>query len=284
MVFTREPKISVIVVTASRALNRNVRKWCLTKCLASMHREPGYPFELILVSNASHGDHLSTCRSLTNRYWTITHYVENRLNEYYGGGARIGAELADGDILVFAADDIFVSPNWLKLLAKPLVAWDTECVSCLQPGPNVRSKLTGTLRLDGARYQRRTRAGAYLWGMNRGTYEKVGPWPRKHFADTEMANRIRRQRIPFICPVDHGYVSHLNLNFLRPWDYSKEKGRRADMDKWEELDTKWNEPPFVHERELSLDGAPPLRNPEGEGPGCYSKEYLARHQEWIALE
>lgn len=219
-------KVSIIIASGSTEQNAHVRINCLWRCVNSMHDDPGEPFELIIIDNAGVQDHRDAIRQIFDTYPTVTHVVANRVNEFMGGAFRQGAMISDGEILVFAADDTLLRPGWLTALIKPLEVFpDRKYVAALQSGPNTRTRFLGKIMVEGVPYCLRARAGCYIWGLRRKDYELVAPWRRFHFADTRMANRIRRMGFVWTMPSQpkEEFLSHTNLNYLRPWEYRRDR-------------------------------------------------------------
>lgn len=271
--------ISVIVTTGSTRLNSHVRANCLWRCVNSMHVDPGMCFELILVDNADgDGVHREAIDEIWRTYNTTTHLVRNRQNEFHGGGVRQGIFLSDGDIIVQSADDLEYSPGWLAALVRPLMLRpDENWIGALAKGHNVSSKLISEpLAIGPDEYVIRDRAAAYCYAFHRRTVEECGTWRRAHMADTRWANIARARGYEWILPTAT-YARETNLNYLRPWDYRRDRRQWAAEEKASYLFDLWRGAPNAlaakppHKPKIRY----PLKNPVGEGPGCYSDDYLA---------
>ncbi len=102
------PLVSVIIV------NYNGQKM-LRKCLASLLRTIYYPFEIIVVDNASRDGSVSLVQDLRPIDARIR-IVQNKKNLGFALGNNIGASYANGKYLVFLNNDTEVQPSWLREL------------------------------------------------------------------------------------------------------------------------------------------------------------------------
>ncbi len=101
-------KISVIL------LSYNSRR-DLTECIPSVLKQ-GWPnVEIIVVDNASSD---GTPAFIRSTYPGIK-LIETGSNCGYAGGNNIGANYADGDIVIVANPDTLMNPRWLLELVKP---------------------------------------------------------------------------------------------------------------------------------------------------------------------
>ena len=233
-------KVSIIIPSGSTEQNAHVRINCLWRCMNSLHNNPGIPFEIILIDNAQTENHHQAIQKIFRTYPSVTHLIVNRVNEMMGGAFKQGCEIADGKFFVFMADDCLLSPGWLSALLLPLERFpDSLYVGALEVGPNVRSKLEGKIYVDDISYTIRTRAGCYVWALRAEHYNHVIPWQRKHFADTRMANRLRGKGFSFIFPTKKGYLAYSNLNYLRPWEYQRDKANSVMDFKKEHMGRSW---------------------------------------------
>ncbi len=277
-------KVSLVCVTGSRELNSRLRAELLWRMVNSAHFEPGYPFELILVDNSQGGAHRQAIRDIFDTYNTVTHIIQNKINEFHGGGVRQGMAVADGDILVQVTDDLEWKPGWLADLIAPLLdqgppnpidarknGW---LIAAPIKGHNVSSRLVWEMVVGGRQYKVRTNAAAYCWAFWRATWEQMGPWKRAHFADTRWSVRARRMGYRFVLPTWE-IAKETNLNYLRPWDYKNERGRYAQALKHAHLDTIWAGSVLAGGRTPERPTTKhPLKNPTGIGPGVYPVEWL----------
>jgi len=285
-------RVSVIITSGSTALNAHVRINCLWKCVNAMHKNPGHSFELILVDNSSTESHRRAIQEIAETYKTVTHVVQNRLNEFAGGGYRQGVKLADGDIIVTAADDVLPAEYWLSVLIAPIVEFPMrKYIGALQKGSSVKARRRGTINVAQTggtdlpiEYYEMSRAGAYLWAAPRQAYDKTHHWGRAHFADTRLCQAWMSDGWLFTIPATGDWLRHTNLNYLRPWDYTKEKRQNAYLNKWEYLDEVWGSG-TVSTREAWVPKVDyPLKNPVRIGPGSYSEEFLAKAEELKRLD
>lgn len=273
-------RVSLVCVTGSTELNSRLRAELLWRMVNSAHLNPGHPFELILVDNSQGGAHRKAIRDIFDSYRSVTHIVQNRINEFHGGGVRQGLQLADGDMLVQITDDLELKPGWLSALIHPLLIYPEEkFVGGLVKGHNVRAPVIRRFDLEGIKYVVRPKCAAYCWAYSRKTYKEMGDWRRAHFADTRFSKRLQRAGYVFTLPEER-YADETNLNYLRPWDYKNERGIHAQQLKHQHLDHVWPtgvcasllHPPVVPTTEH------PLKNPEGIGPGAYPEDWLAEQE------
>jgi len=242
-----------------------------------MHNKPGRAFELIIVDNECGNIHRAAINDICSTYQTVTHVIRNRLNEYHGGGVRQGVLLSDFDIIVQSADDLEYSPGWLDALVRPIETFgDERLIGAILKGHNVKSSIRGELQCGGENYVLRNRAAAYCYAFKRETIGTCGHWRRSHLADTRWVNIANEKGFLFVLP-EKKYAHETNLNFLRPWDYKKERRKWAFDEKKRHILDAWSKEfkplrsPYIPEKRY------PLKNPDGEGPGSYSEEYLKEH-------
>ncbi|MBN1261360.1 MAG: glycosyltransferase family 2 protein [Anaerolineae bacterium] len=88
----------------------------LTPCLASVLQTVGPQDEVILVDNASSDGSTETVAAA----FPDVRIVRNRENLGFAGAGNVGAEAAQGRILVFLNPDTHVTPGWLDALITPL--------------------------------------------------------------------------------------------------------------------------------------------------------------------
>jgi len=281
-------RVSLVCTTGSTELNSRLRAELLWRMVNSAHIEPGHPFELILVDNSQGGAHREAIRDIFDTYNSVTHIVQNKINEFHGGGVRQGMAVADGDILVQVTDDLEWKPGWLADLIAPLldqgrpISIDSTkrgwLIAAPIKGHNVNSHFIRGMNVSSRQYQVRTNAAAYCWAFWRETWNFLGPWKRAHFADTRWSVRARRAGYKFVLPTWE-IAKETNLNYLRPWDYKNERGRYAQSLKYAHIDTTWSGSVLAWGRIPERPTVKhPLRNPKDIGPGAYPAEWL-RDQE-----
>jgi radical SAM superfamily enzyme YgiQ (UPF0313 family)/glycosyltransferase involved in cell wall biosynthesis/predicted O-methyltransferase YrrM len=100
-------QLSVIIPTLNRSRY-------LQKLLGSLSVQtfPGHLFEVIVVDNGSTDDTAEVCRSFRNRLPKLRHILDPRPGLHVGRHA--GYFASQGEILVFADDDIEACPSWLE--------------------------------------------------------------------------------------------------------------------------------------------------------------------------
>ncbi len=101
-------KISVILLSYNSSHD-------LKECIPSVLKQNWPNVEIIVVDNASTDGTPSFIRST---YPEIT-LIETGSNCGYAGGNNIGANYADGDIVIVANPDTLMNPRWLLELIKP---------------------------------------------------------------------------------------------------------------------------------------------------------------------
>jgi len=105
-------KISVIIPTLNRA---STLKTTLVSILIQSFLEDEY--EIIVVDNGSTDNTKQTVKKLNQSY-------NNRIKYFYDErpglhvGRHLGAKYAQGEILLYADDDIIASPDWVKEIYK----------------------------------------------------------------------------------------------------------------------------------------------------------------------
>lgn len=271
--------ISCICVTGSTRINSHVRADLLWRMVNSMHEDPGRAFELILVDNChGPGPHRDAINDIFETWNTVTHVVRNRQNAFHGGGVNQGVAMADGDILVQITDDLEWSPKWLSDLLAPLtfLGESNRIIAAPMKGHNASGRFLERLKVGDRIYEARSNAAAYCWAFWRSAWDEVGPWRRAHFADTRWSKLAQSKGYRFVIPTWR-IARETNLNFLRPWNYSAERGLNALARKRDHVDKIFWEGKFAAKDPHRPSKQWPLRNPIGIGPGCYPDEFLEEH-------
>lgn len=103
-----EPLISVVIVAYDSG-------GALLRCLATVDREDEGVHEVIVVDNGGGGEEIEIA-SLSSRVRVVS--VGRNLG--FAAGCNLGAEHAEGDVLVFLNPDTVVAPGALRQLARTL--------------------------------------------------------------------------------------------------------------------------------------------------------------------
>ena len=102
-------------------------KWELTrKCLKSIaETTDSSRVEVIVVDNASSDTTERGCPFLGKQLFGDSfRYVRNKENRNFAGACNQGAELAEGEFLIFLNNDTEVQPNWYQPLLDDFVHYD----------------------------------------------------------------------------------------------------------------------------------------------------------------
>lgn len=90
----------------------------LPTCLDALRRQTYYPFETIVVDNASTDD----SRALLRRAYAEVRVVALARNHGFAGGVNAGIRAARGEIIALLNNDTEVDPHWLAALVRALMA------------------------------------------------------------------------------------------------------------------------------------------------------------------
>jgi GT2 family glycosyltransferase/glycosyltransferase involved in cell wall biosynthesis len=255
-----ENKTSIIILTYNN--------WPDTKlCLDSIFTKTSEPdFEVILVDNASQDG----TPGFLQEYATAHPNMKLIINPRNAGFSRAnnqGAELAEGEYLVFLNNDTVVTPKWLSGLIKYL---DDPSVGMVGPVTNSASNESRILvnydSLDGldAFAEQYTSAHAgqafdikvlafFCVAMRRAVFEEIGPLDERFglgfFEDDDYAARLRKHGYRLLCAEDvfvhhSGGKSFLKLETSYYWQLFRENRRKFEA-KWE---VKWQ--PHLHRNDL----------------------------------
>jgi GT2 family glycosyltransferase len=107
------PKISIIIV------NLNGKKW-LDKCIPSVINSNYFKgkMEIILVDNGSTDGSIDFVRCVLKNKKIKLKIIENNENKGWSPANNQGAEIAEGNILLFLSNDMEVDKNWIKEITK----------------------------------------------------------------------------------------------------------------------------------------------------------------------
>lgn len=113
-----QPFCSVLV------LNYNGKQH-LQCCLSSLEKQTYRNFETILVDNTSQDDSIDFVRE----NFPYVKIVKNSVNSGTAGGFNFGAKFAQGEYMLFVANDVEVEPNLLEELIKTITT-DSSVAIC----------------------------------------------------------------------------------------------------------------------------------------------------------
>ena len=105
------PLVSIIIV------NYNGKKF-LSDCLISIFRQTYFPFEVIMVDNASHDDSIEYVRQNFPEVKVFTQSA----NRGFAGGTNAGIGQAKGEFILTLNNDTIVTLDFIDELAKPMVS------------------------------------------------------------------------------------------------------------------------------------------------------------------
>ncbi len=224
---TSDPRVSVVVVTYN-----NLE---LTKaCLASIDAHSYYGnLEVIVVDNASSDG--------TREYlaeWVSgasdRKIIANEQNKGFAAANNQGLATATGDYLVLLNNDTFVTPGWIRTLARHLER--NRTIGLIGPVTNnigneakidisygnmdemLTESAKYTRRHIGQLYPLRT-AAFFCVMMPRAVYESVGgldeSFGRGFFEDDDYCRRIEQVGLRIVCAEDVFVHHHLSASFSK---------------------------------------------------------------------
>jgi GT2 family glycosyltransferase/2-polyprenyl-3-methyl-5-hydroxy-6-metoxy-1,4-benzoquinol methylase/glycosyltransferase involved in cell wall biosynthesis len=104
----KNPKVSIIILNYNNAL-------FTLHCLKNIWKyTQGYYYEIIVVDNGSQLKDFETLSFFKGK----CKLLRLEVNRYFGEGNNLGAELANGEFIVFMNNDVTVTKNWLPPLMK----------------------------------------------------------------------------------------------------------------------------------------------------------------------
>jgi len=177
-----KPSASIIILTYN---NLEYTRQCVDSVLA--HTDEA-SYEMILVDNASTDGTRKYLRELAETYPNMRIQLNDR-NEGFARGNNLGADLAQGEVIIFLNNDTIVTHGWLHRLLKRL---DDPQVGMVGPvtnssGNETRIQVDYTEIADMPEFARKVskeRSGktfeismlAFLCvALRRSVYEAVGP-------------------------------------------------------------------------------------------------------------
>lgn len=204
-------------------------------CLYSMHETTGQRIdEVIIVDDGSPIEALDELRDL------YTMYCQHELNSGYASAVNTGLEVAQGEVIIVANNDlVFIQPDWLEQLLKPI--YDDEADISL-----IAQTDTDGWSVD-ARYTHTAKFGA-LWAMTREAYEKLGNLDERfgkgYFDDLDYWHRAQDAGLSII--KNHaGLVEHIGKQTFKTID-PKDMLFGKNMFKYKE---KWGDAAYLIETE-----------------------------------
>jgi GT2 family glycosyltransferase len=105
------PLISVIIV------NYNGKKF-LSDCLSSLLCQSYFPFEVIMIDNASNDGSVE----YTNKNFPQVNVIVQSSNRGFAGGTNAGIRVAKGEFILTLNNDTIVDPQMLKEIVRPMLA------------------------------------------------------------------------------------------------------------------------------------------------------------------
>jgi len=245
----RAPEASVVVVTRD---NLPFLRLCLESVLAYTEA----PIEVVVVDNAS-GDGTAPYLALLRERNPCVRVVSNGENRSFAAACNQGAELATGDVLVFANDDVAVTPAWLDRLrthlADPAVGMAGPVTNRTGNEAQVDSDYRTwgeLLRFAEARAERHAGEAfdvptltMFCVAMRRALYERVGPLDERFetglLEDDDYSRRVRAAGFRLLC-ADDAFVHHFGEASFGKLVASGEYGRvlAANRARYEK---KWGE-------------------------------------------
>ena len=105
------PLISVIVV------NYNGKKF-LSDCLNSIFHQTYFPFEVIMIDNASHD---GSVEYVQQNFPGVKMFTQST-NRGFAGGTNEGIRQAEGEFILTLNNDAIITPDFIDELARPMVS------------------------------------------------------------------------------------------------------------------------------------------------------------------
>lgn len=235
-------RVTVTLVTAGHESNEDVRVPLLVEAVECMAKDPGTPYELIIVVNRTTPKHASAVRKLEAEHEEIQHVVWNKHNLAMTGGWRVGMAMAEGDYLVNMTDDVWLGPGWLDELLTPFRHLNMDAyradsnivkrqrdrgfLTALSTGFAV-GKLIGEIEIDGRSFRFVTRADPHCYCWRRRDYIEIGPWLSKQDEDSSMASRLESSGFCWIMPVKQRTDAFFRVMSVgregESWDFSEKR-------------------------------------------------------------
>lgn len=258
------PAVSVILSTHNRAAY-------LPDVLQSLAAQAcRVPFEVILIDNASTDRTREILTEWCGRHagWRVAH--EARLGLSCGKNAGVG--LARAPLLLFADDDMLLSPGWIQSYLDLFGRRDEGRMLAGGPYVPIPHDLGGwpdwfeegamaDLALLQYDRERVLEPSEYVWGGNmaipRRFFDELGPWDesvgrrgeeRGTFEDTEFQDRLRRAGgHVWYCPA--AVVRHrMPRDVITPREIASSAFTRGRNDFWKETIPVWHEQARVPRR------------------------------------
>jgi glycosyltransferase involved in cell wall biosynthesis len=177
----RDPAVGVVIPA------HNEERW-IGECLDSLRAQTLQGFDLVVVDDSSSDRTGEIARARGARVLRVE-------NAGDGGARDAGAEVAEGDVLVFLdADEIF-DPDFLERLVAPFS--DPKVRATFPGGVRYRNAgeglAPGWLRIRGIRDRRPPRFSTPHWfakAVRRQDFERVGGYPREGYGSDETFGRL----------------------------------------------------------------------------------------------
>ena len=216
-------------------------KWNFTKsCLKDLNLL-SEDHEIIIIDNASSDETNKEMPKLieelkaSNSKGPTVRYVKNDVNTFHSKACNQGAQLAQGQYILFLNNDIRVRTNhsaWTKQLIE---ACDSTG-GLVGPTMGLLDKNLNFVKEANEQLEGNSYLGGWLIAARKDVWEKVGYWNEEfpfYFNDTDLSFRARKQQIPItvvaLADVAHfGKVSAAQINIPKLY----QEGRNVFLKKW----------------------------------------------------
>ena len=204
------PLVSIVVLSFN---NGALTLDCLRHIWA--HTE-GARYEVVVVENGSHPSEALPLQPYRGQF----RYVPLTVNRFFGEGNNIGAEAAQGEILVFLNNDAMVCEGWLEPLVAAVSRPEVGAAGARLLFSDGRVQETGALlRRDGSALQLEKGVAldqvpasgeasvdycsAACLALRTDLFRRVGGfdlcWEPAYYEDTDLCFKIRAQGLAVVC-------------------------------------------------------------------------------------
>jgi glycosyltransferase involved in cell wall biosynthesis len=186
-----------------------------------------YPFELIVIDNGNSEADTQFFLDLV-KAGKINTYVRNANNMHFGYARSQGLELAQGDYICIADNDIlYKDPEWLSkcikvLEYKPKNKWYATPVDYPMPGDKMDIRYrTGSFNFNGETYTLNMRAGSNCMVVRRRDFKVIGKFVPHIISGSKWATEAVKKGylavvLPSGCVEDMGIRRGYNLSQVVP--------------------------------------------------------------------
>ncbi len=241
-----QPKASIIILTYN-----NLE---LTQaCLESVYSRTEFPFEVIVVDNASQDGIPQVLKEFASNRANFR-FILNRTNQGFSRANNQGASLATGEYLIFLNNDTVVTSGWLPALLNHLQDPKVGMVGPVTNTAANESRIpvtyqTLTAMPDFALSYTRAHQGQtieiemlafFCVALRRSVFEEIGPLDEQFdvgmFEDEDYALRLKQRGYRLLCAEDvfihhQGSASFSKLSLPRYW-YLFDQNRKKFEQKW----------------------------------------------------